>query len=154
MPPSETGLEIALQAIQGTLEGYKETVEQGFRDMRNDLKDHEREETRWQERIETEVLKLTALPAKVEALSTKVEKHEEFVMQGKGAIVASKAIWALLGVAAAFVVWVSLNVFGVRFQATSVAAAPPPERDYPAHHPTMASPPPAPPSSAASSARP
>ena len=112
MAPREmdSGTSFALEAIQGSIEGYKASVEQGFRDLRSDLKDHVRDEERWQERMETEILKLVGLPGQVESIKTKVEQHEGFFQQAKGAAIASKLLWALLGVAAAGVTWLMTNV--------------------------------------------
>lgn len=136
-----------IQTIEARLESFGEPIREGIRDIRTDLRNHVRDEGEWQDRMETEVLKLTGLPAQVEAIGKKVEAHEVVLQQSKGAMLAGKAIWALLGVAAAFVVWLVANVLEVKVH-TTAAASPP--REYPTYRQTAGTPPPPPPASAAS----
>lgn len=126
---SQTGVELALQAIQGSLEGYKTSVDQGIRDVRQDLKDHTKDERDWQEKIETQLLLMAAVPEKVEEMrkkldtsgifqlpdkvrdvTAKLDAHEVVFQQAKGAILASKILWGVAGGLVVLASWLVAQV--------------------------------------------
>lgn len=118
MPPSDfrdssASIEMALNAIQGTLQGYKSSVDQGFRDIRDEIRQHVRDETDWQARMEDKLDALALAAVKVPGLERKVEEHDAALQQVKGAIVATKAIWAVLGFVIAGMGWLVSNAVTV-----------------------------------------
>ena len=121
---SETGMEIALQAIQGSLEGYRQSVENGIHEIRGEIREHVRDEKAWQERIEEGLFQLTTLPGRLDVVEKKVSEHEGYIHQAKGAVLAGKVLYALIGVAVALVTWLATHAFAAQ---KSEAATPKPQ---------------------------
>lgn len=127
---SQTGVEVALDALRGSLREYKETVNQGLKDIKEDQKEHARKQDDWQEKIETELLRYTGIPDRMNKVETKVGEHENAFQQLKGAAIAGRAVWVLIGLGVGAVAWLMSHVITIEHTAPAVAEPKQPQHVY------------------------
>lgn len=97
-------------AMQSQLQTLTERVDESLRDIRQELRDHYREERAWQTRVEDQLREVLAVPTKLVTIEKMVFEHDRIVQQSKGAALAGRLIWVVLGAAVSGLIWLYTHV--------------------------------------------
>jgi len=125
----DSGTEFALQALQGQIKVYTDTVREKIDGVALQLKEHCQEQKAWQDRVESDLRKAIAYGPRIEKLERQVGAYEEIYQKSKGIVWASRALWAVLGVIVSALLW-AYTEFGLRDR---VHPSPPPAPNVEAH---------------------
>lgn len=108
----DSGTEFALQALQGQIKSYTESVNERMREIAyrvdklgDKLDAHGDVERDWQHKIERNVALAMALGERIETLEVTVGRHHNIFEQTKGAFWMTKVLWAVVGALASTLVW-------------------------------------------------
>jgi 5-deoxy-D-glucuronate isomerase len=120
----DSGTEFALQALQGQIKVYTDTVREKIDGVASQLKEHCQDQKEWQERVESDIRLALAYGPRIEKLERQVCAYEEIYQKSKGIVWASRAVWAVLGVVVSALLWAYAE-FGVRDRVYPHADPPP-----------------------------
>lgn len=120
----DSGTEFALQALQGQIKVYTDTVKEKIDDVALQLKEHSKEQREWQIRVEEDLRLAISYGPRIDQLEKQAATYEEIYQKSKGAIWASRVMWAILAVVVSALVWAYVQL-GPKVVARTAPPSPP-----------------------------